>query len=331
MQWVDRQNWLGCAAALALTGCGMVDGRSDSQPRLSVPVSAAPSDVVSDTPVKIGEPYQVNGVTYAPLDDPAYDETGYASWYGEVRSGNTTANGEPFRPLAITAAHRTLPLPSYVEVTALDTGRTILVRVNDRGPFAGNRVIDLSHGAAEQLGISGAGMAGVRVRRVSPSEPEKGQLRSGMRVPARMDTPETVLAELRKRLPAVAAPVATPAAAPTPEPIAATPTPSIKPPVKPIPAVKTPSPAPIKLEKPLSSAVKASPQASARPILVQIGAYSTKQRAEDAAKRLGGVVSPAGKLWRVRTGPYANTAAARSSIEKASASGFPGARIVVND
>lgn len=331
MQWVNSQNWLVCAAALALSGCGMMDGRSDSLPRLSAPVSAAPSDVASDTPVKIGDPYQVNGVTYTPLDDPAYDETGYASWYGEERAGNATANGEFFRPLAITAAHRTLPLPSYVEVTALDTGRTILVRVNDRGPFVGNRVIDLSRGAAEQLGISGAGMVGVRVRRVKPSEPDKGQLRSGMRVPARMDTPETVLAELRKRLLTVAAPVPTPAAAPTPEPIAATPTPSIKPPVKPIPAVKTPSPAPIKIEKPLSPTAKPVRQASARLLLVQVGAYSTKQRAEDAAKRLGGVVSPAGKLWRVRTGPYADAAAARSGIEKATASGFPGARIVVND
>lgn len=309
----------------------MVDGRSDSQPRLSAPVTAAPSDVVSDAPLKIGEPYQVNGVTYTPLDDPAYDETGYASWYGEEQVGNNTANGEIFRPLAITAAHRTLPLPSYVEVTALDTGRTILVRVNDRGPFAGNRVIDLSRGAAEQLGISGAGTAGVRVRRVNPSEPEKGQLRIGMRVPARMDTPETVLAELRKRLPTVAAPVPTPAAAPTPEPTAASPAPTIKPPVKPTPAVKTSSPAPTKVKKPISPAAKPVPQVSARPLWVQVGAYSTKQRAEDAAKRLGGAVSPAGKLWRVRTGPYTDAAAARSSIEKAAASGFPGARIVVND
>lgn len=327
MQWVDRPNWLAYAAAFSLSGCGMVDDKSDTQPRLNAPVSTAPSDGVSDITVKIGEPYQINGITYTPMDDPAYDETGYASWYGEERAGNVTANGEPFSAAAITAAHRTLPLPSYVEVTALNTGRTILVRVNDRGPFAGDRVIDLSRGAAEQLGISQAGSSGVRVRRVNPTEPEKGQLRSGMRAPARMDMPETVLVELRKRLPIITSASATPGS----ERIAASPQPTIKQPAKPTPAMKKPSSVPIKGEKPLSLATKARLQASAPPILLQIGAYSTRQRAEEVAKRLGGIVSPAGKLWRVRTGPYSDAAAARSAIEKSSAAGFPGGRIVVND
>lgn len=302
---------------LALAGCGMVDGRSDSQPRLNAPVLAAPPSVASDTPVKIGEPYHVNGASYTPMDDPAYDETGYASWYGEEREGNATANGERFRMTAITAAHRTLPLPSYVEVTALETGRTILVRVNDRGPFSGNRVIDLSRGAAEQLGISGAGSAGVRVRRVNPTEPEKGLLRSGARAPARMDAPETVLIELRKRLPkeAESAP-----SAPAPAHIAAAPAPTVK--------LKTKTAAPIPTAKPLSPL---PPVQVRRGVMVQIGAYSSKHSAETVAQRLGGAVIQAGKLWRVRTGPHADVPAARVAIEKASAAGFPGARIVVND
>src|SRR3546814_14815878 len=90
-----------------------------------------------------------------------------------------TANGEKFRPDGITAAHKTLPLPSYVEVTSLQTGRTILVRVNDRGPFARGRIIDLSKGAAEQLGIRAAGTAPVRVRVVDPHERDQKRLRDG--------------------------------------------------------------------------------------------------------------------------------------------------------
>jgi rare lipoprotein A len=134
---------------------------------------------VSDTPVRVGRPYAVRGTTHVPAVAPSYDMLGYASWYGD-ESGNRTANGEKFRPAWITAAHTTLPLPTYVEVTALDTGRRIIVRVNDRGPFARNgRIIDLSRGAAEQLGIRAQGHAPVRVRRVEPSEKDRERLRKG--------------------------------------------------------------------------------------------------------------------------------------------------------
>lgn len=143
---------------------------------------------VSDTPVKIGRPYTVRGTTYVPAPDPAYDMLGYASWYGS-ESGNRVANGEKFRPKAVTAAHTTLPLPSYVEVTALETGRTILVRVNDRGPFARGRILDLSRGAAEQLGVRRQGIAAVRVRVVDPPEKDRKRLRKGKpaRERARLD------------------------------------------------------------------------------------------------------------------------------------------------
>lgn len=133
---------------------------------------------VSDTPVQIGRPYTVRGVTYVPTVAPYFDQVGYASWYGN-ESGSRTARGEKFRPNAISAAHTTLPLPTYVEVTALATGRTILVRVNDRGPFANGRIIDLSRGAAEMLGIRSQGHAAVRVRRVEPSERDRERLRKG--------------------------------------------------------------------------------------------------------------------------------------------------------
>ena len=154
---------------------------------------------VRDFPVKIGRPYVVRGVTYVPAADPAYDVLGYASWYGS-ESGNRSANGEKFRPKAVTAAHTTLPLPSYVEVTSLDTGRTIVVRINDRGPFARGRIIDLSRGAAEQLGVRAQGRAAVRVRMVSPLERDRERLREGKQARDRPRVDETTLANLRAQL-----------------------------------------------------------------------------------------------------------------------------------
>ncbi len=155
---------------------------------------------VSDAPVRIGPPYTVRGTTYVPAAAPAYDALGYASWYGN-ESGNRTANGEQFRPGWITAAHTTLPLPTYVEVTALDTGRRILVRVNDRGPFARNgRIIDLSRGAAEQLGVRAQGHAPVRVRRVEPNEKDRKRLREGKPAAALTPVAPAELQRLRTRL-----------------------------------------------------------------------------------------------------------------------------------
>ncbi len=155
---------------------------------------------VSDVPVKIGKPYSVRGVTYVPAADPTYDYLGYASWYGN-ESGNQTANGERFRPRAVSAAHTTLPLPSYVEVTSLETGRTILVRINDRGPFSKNgRIIDLSRGAAEQLGMRVNGVAPVRVRVVNPSEKDRKALRDGKEAPERARVPDATLAKWRTQL-----------------------------------------------------------------------------------------------------------------------------------
>lgn len=155
---------------------------------------------VSDYPVRIGQPYSIRGTTYVPAAAPAYDALGYASWYGS-ESGNRTANGERFRPDWITGAHTTLPLPTYVEVTALDTGRRIIVRINDRGPFAhGNRIIDLSRAAAEELGIKAQGIAPVRVRRVEPSEEDRERLREGEPAGTLEPVSQRELQALRARL-----------------------------------------------------------------------------------------------------------------------------------
>ena len=102
---------------------------------------------------RIGKPYQILGSWYEPKDDPNYDRTGMASWYGAAFHGRMTANGEIFDSAAISAAHPTLPLPSYVRVTNLENDRSIVVRVNDRGPFRHKRLIDVSgaHGAASRI------------------------------------------------------------------------------------------------------------------------------------------------------------------------------------
>lgn len=154
---------------------------------------------VADFPVKIGRAYTVRGETYTPQIDPQYDVLGYASWYGN-ESGDMTANGEKFRPDWVTAAHKTLPLPTYVEVTDLDTGKTILVRINDRGPFAHGRILDLSRGAAEELGIVGKGYAPVRVRRVEPPEQDRERLKEGDHARDRPTVPPPILANLRRQL-----------------------------------------------------------------------------------------------------------------------------------
>ncbi|MEM8936191.1 MAG: septal ring lytic transglycosylase RlpA family protein [Pseudomonadota bacterium] len=116
---------------------------------------------------KIGSPYKVKGRWYTPRADPYYDEVGTASWYGRQFHGRLTANGEVFDMNRMTAAHTTLPLPSIVEVENLRNGRRVRVRVNDRGPFAHGRIIDLSREAARRLGFEGEGLTQVRVRYVS--------------------------------------------------------------------------------------------------------------------------------------------------------------------
>ena len=156
------------AAIVALSACG---GGRDYRP-------------VSDVPVRIGQPYTVRGTTYTPAADAGYDRVGYASWYGP-ESGDQTANGERFRPDGITAAHTTLPLPTYVEVTALDTGRRIVVRVNDRGPFAGGAHHRPVARRGRAAGCQGAGRragAGPRGRAVGqgPRAAARGQAARGI-------------------------------------------------------------------------------------------------------------------------------------------------------
>lgn len=141
-----------------LAACASGAGGSSVRP--TMPVVTDPAPIVSGTM----RPYQIRGRWYRPEEQPHYDETGMASWYGDQFHGRPTATGERFDMNALTAAHKTLPLPGLVEVTNLANGRRVVLRVNDRGPFVDERIIDLSRGAADALDLRRAGVGEVRVR-----------------------------------------------------------------------------------------------------------------------------------------------------------------------
>jgi rare lipoprotein A len=160
------------AMALLLAACS---GKSVIDPRLGV--AASPKVVDKGTPVpkgggreQTGKAYKVAGKTYHPDGNPTgYSEEGLASWYGSAFHGRMTANGEIFDMASISAAHPTLPLPSYARVTNVNNGKSIMVRVNDRGPFHGNRALDVSQRVAEVLDFKQRGMARVRIDYVGPA------------------------------------------------------------------------------------------------------------------------------------------------------------------
>ncbi len=158
-------------AGSALAACGSI------APQYAIDSHVAPQPSIrSASPPASGArargtmaPYQVGGIWYVPREQPNYDETGIASWYGDAFNMKATATGEIFDMNQFSAAHTTLPIPSMVEVTNLDNGRKMTVRVNDRGPFVGGRILDLSRAAAHELGYDRAGTAHVRVRYVGPA------------------------------------------------------------------------------------------------------------------------------------------------------------------
>lgn len=156
-----RARLLVLAAVLALGGCAEAQLIAHSAKEIK---DAAELDRPAESGrYKVGKPYQIAGVWYYPKVDYSYSETGIASWYGPGFHGKATANGETYNQGDLTAAHRTLPMPSLVKVTNLENGRAVKLRVNDRGPFARGRIIDVSRRAAELLGFKKAGTAKVRV------------------------------------------------------------------------------------------------------------------------------------------------------------------------
>lgn len=331
--------YIGWSALLVLAGCSSSSGTLQPAP-VGQPVAAATTNGVTDFPVKIGDVYSVGGQQYTPVDVADYDEVGYASWYGNELAGNLTANGEVFVPAALTAAHKTLPLPSYVEVTALETGRTIVVRVNDRGPFSNDRLIDLSRGAADKLGITAQGVAAVRVRRVFPPESDRALLRSGRPAFDRPDTSDALLTVLRKNVSALPTPVKPVRQAPAPVQSAVRTT-------APAPATATPSTGTpstregrfiIEGDKGAREIVQrpenwtGPAQVTLGNFDVQLAAFGSKSRADALARKLGArVVSDSdGNIWRVRYGPYSTKEAAETGLLRARKNGYPDARILRN-
>jgi rare lipoprotein A len=299
------------------------------------PPPASPEHPVPDGAPKIGAPYQVSGRWYTPADDRDYDVVGMASWYGPGFHGQYTANGEYYDMNFVTAAHKTLPLPCYVEVTALDTGRGIVVRVNDRGPFVNDRIIDLSRGAANQLGITRAGLTRVRVRRVYPDDRVRLALRSGLPAGAAWSDRAIQYARVQTPPPTVApphVPFALPPAAPVPLAVVAL---SAKPSEAEID--RDAAPLPDTAEAPTAAQFAAAPvvattQPFVGPAWVQVAALADQGRAAWLAGYLRPIgiatVEAAGGLWRVRLGPFADESAARTALAKVQAAGYQEAHLV---
>ena len=306
---LSAEKLLPLAALSLLAACG-----GGSRPYDAGQVPAATGGPAADFPMVIGAPFTVDGITYTPSDMMNYDAVGYADLGAD---GGT----------AVSAAHRSLPLPSYIEVTALDSGKTVLVRVERRGPMSGKALLELSPGAAAQLGVVGIPRAAIRVRRVNPVEQDRALLRMGQPAPARMDTPKSLLTVLGRKLDqqeGIVRPVPTATSMPEPTPPPA-PTPVKGKPVKPLPKPVTaplpkPAPAPAPTPAPAAAATHGR-------YAVQVGAFSNRTNAQAAASKIGGSVSPAGKFWRVRMGPFASEAESKAALAKAKAAGYSDARI----
>lgn len=346
----SRIEYLGCGLAITLlAACG--SGRSHGEPaRLSSNASGA-APVATDYPVVLGQPYAIGGKTFSPADTLNFDEVGRASIRSPEGEGQATASGVPYAAGAVTAAHRTLPLPSYVEVTSLTSGETILVRVIDRGPMDLDHVITLSPGAAAQLGISSDNEP-VRVRRVNPPEQERAALRFGGQAPKRLETPAGLRSALLAKLSAQSG---VPVPAPTQQPIQTVAVPAGTVAADAVPAGSSPSPrlkadeiaaaagadfsrpaAPVIAPKPTPIASKPAAPSVAEPaksgrFAVQLAALSSREKAEALAAQTGGFVVPAGSLFRVRTGPYATQAQANAAANALHSKGFPQAHMVAND
>ena len=271
---------------------------------------------------KVGNPYQISGSWYRPAVDYGYDETGIASWYGPNFHGKQTANGERYDMNTLTAAHRTLPLPSIVRVTNLENGRSIIVRVNDRGPFAKGRIIDMSRLAAEKLDMIGKGTARVRVRILSRESRILAARLQGQTL-ASGDTTK-VAAAPRTRV--VAESLGGSSAPPTPSPVA------IAPPPKPA------SPPPlVGVNRPLPDTVTRTVPV-ATDIFIQVGSFTVYDYAHRAKAQVSGYgdtgISHAlvnGRdYFRVRVGPVGSVDEADQLLASVVQAGFPDARIVVD-
>lgn len=294
---------------------------------------ATPDAVPREEPFNpfANQPYRALGHTYTPdTSDRPFKQRGFASWYGRQFQGNRTADGERYDMFAMTAAHPTLPIPSYARVTNLKTGASVIVRVNDRGPFLYDRVIDLSYVAAVRLGVAARGTDEVEIERILPRDIARGAIPAPPALAA-LVPPPPVPAPSAVPLPAVAAPpvpapavtaVVAPAAAARvatrPEPPTPLPPPAFA--AAPSPALLPPAPAPVAPPRGASN--------DAARWAVQVGAFSLVANAEALRDRIALLLSAPdaaadlalplraarieidGPVYRVLVGPMADRAAA---------------------
>ncbi len=278
---------------------------------------------------KVGTPYKVDGVWYYPKVDYTYVETGIASWYGPNFHGKRTANGEEFDQNLVTAAHRTLPLPSVVRVTNLENGRSIKVRVNDRGPFAHGRIIDVSRQAAQLLGFYRKGTAKVRVEVMAQESRQLAALYghgSGGVQLAKADGSEDLP-------PVHSAPRVAVSQAPLDGPARTAPTPV---------ATARPAAQPVQMAR-VSDTAEAHPEVTQEPVektsmYVQAGAFTEYDNANRLKARLA-VLGPTQvsqvqidnqTFFRVRIGPIRSLKSADSMLERVIGAGHGDARLIVD-
>ena len=294
--------------ALALSGCAETQLAAHTVKKMDQPAPSATGKGY----YKVGEPYQINSTWYYPVEDYNYDETGIASWYGPGFHAKFTANGEIFDQNDLTAAHRTLPMPSFVRVTNLENGRSIVLRVNDRGPFARGRILDVSARASELLGFDKAGTARVRVQILAEESRQLAQqMRSGVQI-ASATPPQSAQPQAAPRAGVISGALPPPAVASSP------PAAPIGMPIDPTGNLRT-----------------VPPQRTQ--IYVQAGAFENRENAQRLSQRLRGMgpssVTPVmvgGKqLFRVRVGPLATVEEGDRMLDCVIAD-TPGARLVVD-
>ncbi len=275
----------------------------------------------ADYPINLGEPFVVDGETFTPFDTMNYDEVGYAEQDGPGAIG-------------VTGSHKTLPLPSYVEVTALNSGRTILLRLERRGPMRADRLLALSPAAMAQLDLQEG--APIRMRRVNPPEDDRALLRTGEAAPLRMTTPDGLLSSLRKRLPGMGAspppnarqatsggvvPVAGAIEPIDPETEASAERDLVNEPTGDVPLAGRVDGSIV--ENSLSVTMPERPTG----FVVQIGAFSLVDNANRLADRVGGFVMRSGPFHLVRIGPFASREKAREALAKLRGQGYSDALI----
>jgi rare lipoprotein A len=305
----------GLGLAVALAGC--------AETELLVHTAKWAKDhatPASEGRYKVGNPYQIKGVWYYPKVDWAYTETGIASWYGPGFHGKLTANGEIFDENAVSAAHRTLPMPSVVRVTNLDNGRSIVVRVNDRGPFAHGRIIDMSRRGAQLLGFERAGTAKVRVEILeAESRQQQAAARGGIVAPP----PDP-------NLPRAPAPTAAPSA---PVQVATLNAPNGARAATTVVA----SPAPVVTAPARPQVIRGRPEQTE--IFIQAGSFENPENARRMTGRLAASfqnthiqeAQVAGRtFYRVRIGPLTGVENADRLLEQVIVAGYPGSRIVLD-